>query len=162
MSTMVLYFLCGVSLIGTLMIPRGYFASDWPIVALNILGRACANGTLAICYVYSAEIYPTVVRNAGIGSSSLWARLAPMLAPYIKDLNFYEERLPIVVFGVFAMIASFLVTFLPETAHHKLPDTIEEGENLGKGENFYSSMCGNSNKKSIRENDSTSNGAIKA
>ena len=32
---------------------------------------------------------------------------------------------------------SFLVTFLPETAHHKLPDTIMDGEEAGKGENFY-------------------------
>ena len=32
---------------------------------------------------------------------------------------------------------SFLVTFLPETANHRLPDTIQEGELMGKGDNFY-------------------------
>ena len=32
---------------------------------------------------------------------------------------------------------SFLVTFLPETANHKLPDTIQEGELMGIGDNFY-------------------------
>ncbi len=41
---------------------------------------------------------------------------------------------------------SFLVTFLPETAHHKLPDTIVEGEEMGKGDTLYTSikakLCG--------------------
>ena len=32
------------------------------------------------------------------------------------------------------------MTFLPETSDHKLPDTIEEGEELGKGDTLY--KCG--------------------
>ena len=46
--------------------------NEWLIVVFNILGRASSIGTLAICYIYSAEIFPTVVRNVGIGSSSVW------------------------------------------------------------------------------------------
>ena len=41
-------------------------------MTLNVIGRACATGTLSLCYVISAEIYPTVVRNIGLGSSSFW------------------------------------------------------------------------------------------
>ena len=41
-------------------------------ILLNVFGRGCSTGTLCLCYVYSAEIYPTVIRNVGIGSSSLW------------------------------------------------------------------------------------------
>ena len=51
-----------------------YTDSDWPVMMLNVIGRACATGTLALCYVISAEIYPTVVRNIGLGSSSFWVR----------------------------------------------------------------------------------------
>lgn len=36
---------------------------------------------------------------------------------------------------------SFLVTFLPETKNHKLPDTIKESEDLGKGDTLYASCC---------------------
>ena len=39
----------------------------------------------------------------------------------------------------------FLVSFLPETTNHKLPDTIAEGELLGKGDTFYTSICRNKN-----------------
>ena len=116
---------------------RGYFYKEWPIVVLNILGRASSTGTLSVCYIYSAEIFPTVIRNVGVGSSSVWARVGPMLAPYIAALNYLEPRLPIVVFGIVALVAGFLVSFLPETTDHKLPDTIEEGEEMGKGDTLW-------------------------
>ncbi len=42
---------------------------------------------------------------------------------------------------------SFLVTFLPETAHHKLPDTVAEGEEMGKGDTLYSAIARRCGKK---------------
>jgi hypothetical protein len=56
---------------------RGKYPYEWPIVALNIFGRGSSIGALCICYVYSAEIFPTVIRNVGIGSSSVWVRKYP-------------------------------------------------------------------------------------
>ena len=113
-STMMLfYWLGGISLTLTMFIPLNYFAYEWPIVALNLLGestnsnflswctlsrsllqalfsipviilfnfsgRISAINTLAVCYIYSAEVFPTVVRNVGLGSSSFWARVGPMV-----------------------------------------------------------------------------------
>ena len=40
-------------------------------------------GAFGTAYQLSAEIYPTVVRNAGMGSSSAVARVGSMLSPYI-------------------------------------------------------------------------------
>ena len=37
-------------------------------------------------YVYSAELFPTVMRNSGMGLCSLCARIGGILAPYIADL----------------------------------------------------------------------------
>ena len=36
-------------------------------------------------YVYSVEIFPTPVRNVGIGSSSMCARIKGMIAPFMGD-----------------------------------------------------------------------------
>jgi len=138
-STMMLfYWLGGISLTLTMFIPLNYFAYEWPIVALNLLGRISAINTLAVCYIYSAEVFPTVVRNVGLGSSSFWARVGPMIAPFIVDLKVYGDTVPLAVFGVVALIAGFLVTFMPETSNTPLPDTIMDGENIGKGDSFWS------------------------
>ena len=89
-------------------------------------------GTFAIAYVYSAEIYPTVVRSAGMGSSSLMARLGGLVAPYVAAAakSHIGRNAPILVFGVTAFVAGTLALFLPETMGRKLPDTIDESEKV--------------------------------
>jgi OCT family organic cation transporter-like MFS transporter 4/5 len=45
-------------------------------VALAMLGKIGIAAAFAVIYVWSAEIFPTVVRNAGMGSSSAFARVS--------------------------------------------------------------------------------------
>ena len=68
-----------VSVIFRVFFCRGNSDNEWLIVVFNILGRASSTGTLALCYIYSAEIFPTVVRNVGIGSSSVWVRIINLI-----------------------------------------------------------------------------------
>ena len=103
-----------------------------------------------------------MVRNVGIGSSSVWvskgcvifnqklcvikvpylqARIGPMIVPYIMKLKEVDEHIPFTILGLVALFGGFLTTFLPETGNRKLPDTIEEGELMGKNDTLWSS-CG--------------------
>jgi len=42
--------------------------------------------------VFSLELYPTVLRNAGMGASSCVARMGGMMAPYVaKMVNSADE-----------------------------------------------------------------------
>jgi hypothetical protein len=50
-------------------------------------GRVFAVGTLAVCYIYSSEIFPTVVRNVGLGSCSVWARVGPMVSSKVDNCS---------------------------------------------------------------------------
>merc|ERR1719184_630868 len=140
-TMMIFYTLGGLCLTLTIFIPLNYFPYEWPILVLNLLGRISVINTLAVCYIYSAEVFPTVVRNIGLGSSSFWARVGPMIAPFIVDLKVYGAQVPLAIFGVIALLAALLVTFMPETSNTPLPDTIKEGEQLGKGDTFWSSLC---------------------
>ena len=55
-------------------------------VALAMLGKVGIAAAYGIIYVWSAELYPTVVRNAGVGISSTFANLGAMISSYIADI----------------------------------------------------------------------------
>lgn len=60
--------------------------SDLPrasLASLGILGMGIAFPT---AYLYSGELFPTVVRNVGVGSGSMCARIGSMIAPFIASL----------------------------------------------------------------------------
>ena len=50
-----------------------------------MIGKLGSAAAFAVIYVFSAELYPTVVRNAGMGASSCCARIGGILAPYVAD-----------------------------------------------------------------------------
>lgn len=75
---------------------------------------------------------PTLNRSGWVGFFSTFSRFGALLAPFVPLLKFLFEFLPLLVFGVVAFIAGILAKFLPETLGRKLPDTIEEAENIGK------------------------------
>jgi OCT family organic cation transporter-like MFS transporter 4/5 len=55
-------------------------------VTLAMLGKVGISAAYAIIYVWSAELYPTVIRNAGMGLSSTFANMGGMISPYIADI----------------------------------------------------------------------------
>ena len=52
-------------------------------VALAMLAKFGAAGGFGTIYLYSTELFPTLIRNSAIGASSSWARAGAMLAPYV-------------------------------------------------------------------------------
>ena len=93
-------------------------------------------GKLSICaayttiYIFSAEIFPTPIRNVGIGAASMSARIGGILCPYLNMLSDVWTPLPQIVYGIFAFSGGLLALFLPETLNKQLPETIEDGENF--------------------------------
>ena len=61
-------------------------ATKWITVALANIGKFGISAAFAVIYVWSAELFPTMVRNSGMGSSSMMARVGGMVCPYIADL----------------------------------------------------------------------------
>ncbi|OWF44907.1 organic cation transporter protein-like [Mizuhopecten yessoensis] len=105
-------------------------------IALCCVGKAGSTGAFAVIYIFSSELFPTVVRTGGMGASSCVARLGGMSAPYIAKLgslvgSHYGQALPLVIFGVISVAAGLFTLLLPETLHKRLPDTIDEGTRFG-------------------------------
>ncbi|XP_069108125.1 organic cation transporter protein-like [Argopecten irradians] len=106
-------------------------------ITLAMLGKVGISAAFAIIYVWSAELFPTVVRNSGMGASSSCARIGGMIAPYIADLSKVVEgnlgrALPLVIFGGASVVAGVMSLWLPETKSRALPETIEDGKRFGK------------------------------
>nr|KAI8758142.1 organic cation transporter protein-like [Biomphalaria glabrata] len=109
----------------------------WLTVALSMIGKFGASAAFAVIYFYTAELFPTVIRNSGLGLSSVMARIGGILAPYIADLGHVISGdmavvLPLLIFGGASIFAGLLALLLPETANQTLPDTLKDAKNLGK------------------------------
>lgn len=46
----------------------------------------------------------------------------------------YNESLPLILFGLTALVGGILALILPETLGCRLPDTVEEAERIGSKE----------------------------
>ena len=79
---------------------------------------------LQAAYVYTPEVYPTVLRSVGVGSCSGMARLGAALTPYIAQVLMKSSlKLAVGVYVAVALIAAFSCLMLPfETRGHELSD----------------------------------------
>ncbi|XP_029299281.1 solute carrier family 22 member 13 [Cottoperca gobio] len=105
--------------------------ADYPNVqtGLALVGKFGITASFAIIYVYTAEIFPTVLRQTGIGVSSMFARMGGVLAPIINMLHNHSPATPLLIFGTSPLLGAVLALALPETANRPLPDTVEDAEN---------------------------------
>ncbi|XP_035665062.1 organic cation transporter protein-like [Branchiostoma floridae] len=99
---------------------------------ISLLGR-CAIGVAFNCLaVYSPEVFPTVVRTMGVGVANMWSRVGGILSPFVSLLADVWPPLPMITFGILCTLGGAGVFSLPETFGIPLPDTLEDGENLGR------------------------------
>ena len=98
-----------------------------------LLGKFGATAAFGTTYLYTSELFPTSVRNACVGLSSMMGRVGAMLSPYMAMLGVLTGKpwLPMLVFAAAALFSGLLTFFLPETKGKSLPRTMEEAENLG-------------------------------
>ncbi|GFT90670.1 organic cation transporter protein [Nephila pilipes] len=118
----------GLACGATVFVPQAF---AWVSVLLAVLGKSAIAASFAIIYIYSAEIYPTVLRSTGIGFSSMFARLGGMIAPIINELRKVYKPLPMIIFALASITSGVLALALPETHNRQLPENIEEAESFG-------------------------------
>ncbi|XP_009556637.2 solute carrier family 22 member 13 isoform X1 [Cuculus canorus] len=97
---------------------------DQPVVTtvLAIIGKFTATASFSTSYVYSAELFPTVVRQTGVGICSMSARIAGIMAPLILLLEQYHQAIPMAIFGSAPVVVGLLCFLLPETRGVDLAD----------------------------------------
>lgn len=109
--------------------------------ALAILGRATANFSYNLGCQYAAELLPTVVRGQGIAFIHIMGYIASILAPFVVYLATISKVLPLLIFGMIGILGGTCCLFLPESVGCELPQTLEDGENIGRGQKFFQFPC---------------------
>ncbi|XP_049993649.1 organic anion transporter 3 [Alexandromys fortis] len=100
--------------------------------ALAVFGKGCLSGSFSCLFLYTSELYPTVLRQTGMGISNVWARVGSMIAPLVKITSEVQPYIPNVIFGTTALLGGSAAFFLLETLNRPLPETIEDIQNWHK------------------------------
>ncbi|XP_039131734.1 LOW QUALITY PROTEIN: organic cation/carnitine transporter 4-like [Dioscorea cayenensis subsp. rotundata] len=113
-------FLSGVScVIGSLLSNSG--TMKVPRLVCGLIGIFGMAATYNLLFIYTSELFPTVVRSAALGGASQAAQMGAILAPMVVVLG---DTIPFVVFGFCGVLGGLLAFLLPETMNKPLYDTI--------------------------------------
>ncbi|KAM9337189.1 solute carrier family 22 member 13-like [Symphorus nematophorus] len=115
-------FLGGATCLLVLAIPN-----DLPVVitVMATLGKFSVTAAFGACYVYTLELYPTILRHNGYGLNTMCARVGGILAPLIWLLEVYHYTIPTLTCGFLSIAASGFCLLLPETLNVELQDHTE-------------------------------------
>ena len=62
------------------------------IVTLALIGKLVIGAAYALVYLYATEVFPTLLRTYGLGTSSMVGRVGSVTAPFIVDLMVSGRR----------------------------------------------------------------------
>ncbi|XP_008331742.1 solute carrier family 22 member 6 [Cynoglossus semilaevis] len=122
--------LAGITVLLNLVVPH-----DKQLIrtSLAVVGKGCLAASFNCCYLYAGELYPTIIRQTGMGWASMMARVGAMVAPMVLLAGDYIPWLPGVIYGGAPILSGVAAIFLPETLGSPLPDTIQDVEDRGSG-----------------------------
>uniref|UniRef100_A0A3Q3FNZ5 Solute carrier family 22 member 5-like n=1 Tax=Labrus bergylta TaxID=56723 RepID=A0A3Q3FNZ5_9LABR len=137
-STICVLLLGGVSLYLIQLIPQSKHLS----VALEMLGKFGITSGSSLMYSYTAELYPTGLRNTATGtyssatliflSMSVGFLLILISSSPCSGLDF--KNLPYIILGTLCVVSAFATLFLPESFRRPLPETIQQMHKRGSGQ----------------------------
>ncbi|XP_054426622.1 solute carrier family 22 member 6-like [Pteronotus mesoamericanus] len=122
-------------LAGICILVNGVVPQDQSIVrtSLAVLGKGCLASSFTCVFLYTGELYPTMMRQMGLGMGSTMARVGSIMSPLVSMTAELYGPMPLFIFGIVPVAASAVVAFLPETLGHPLPDTVQDVENRRRG-----------------------------
>ncbi|KAI1902939.1 hypothetical protein AGOR_G00021460 [Albula goreensis] len=120
-------FLGGVGLLFIQLIPRNV---NWLSVTLEMVGKFGFTAAFSVVYAFTAELYPTVLRNTAVCACSMASRVGSISAPYFVYLGRYYKSLPYLLMGSLTVFSALLSLLLPESRGMPLPETIDHMQSI--------------------------------
>ncbi|XP_015745373.2 solute carrier family 22 member 6-A-like [Python bivittatus] len=121
--------LAGLTILANIFIPHDLQTVRTTVA---VFGKGCLGASFNCIYLFTGELYPTVLRQTGMGLSNTMARLGGIVAPAVRMTGEYIPFLPHLIYGAAPIISGIVATFLPETRNIPLLETIEQVENRSR------------------------------
>ena len=94
--------------------------------------RFVAGISIKVVITMIAELFPTPIRSTVMGLGAIGHGIGGFLGLLIETLALIWDPLPLLVIGSFAILATLLCFFIPETKDEPLPETIEDAIKIGQ------------------------------
>ncbi|KAJ1147825.1 hypothetical protein NDU88_000679 [Pleurodeles waltl] len=95
---------------------------------IAILAKGFSEAAFTAIDLLTTELYPTVLRQNGLGYNIFLARIGVSLAPMVLLLDEVWKFLPQVIFASAAILSGIVTFAFPETLNVRLPETVKDVE----------------------------------
>ncbi|XP_048736781.1 organic cation transporter protein-like [Ostrea edulis] len=121
---------CLLSILPAFFLDSSY---TWLLVAFAMVGKFGISAAFGEIYIYTGELFPTVVRSFILGFCGIGARLGATISPYIYYFadGKFGEALPLIIFGGSTIMVALLSIQLPETRGRKLLENVNDADHEG-------------------------------
>ncbi|XP_070307502.1 putative solute carrier family 22 member 31 isoform X2 [Odocoileus virginianus] len=119
-----------LGLASLLLLAGAQYLPSWTVLFLSVLGLLASQAVSALSSLFSAEVFPTVIRGAGLGLVLGAGFLGQAAAPLTKMHGRHGFFLQHVVFTSFALLALLCILLLPESRGRALPQSLQDADRL--------------------------------
>ena len=119
-----------------------FIPSHLRVVTLSLvfLNKISLQIIFLLCYLWTAELNPTVLRSSALGFASMTSRFSGMTIPFFENFSEIWEPLPLLIYSLMAFSVIVCSVLLPETRGKKLPETFQNGEAIERNNNNLKSQ----------------------
>ena len=86
-----------------------------------------SSAVFQLIFLYTAELFPTLIRNTALGFSNTASGIGSIGAPFVIGLG---GIIPLIAMGSLAILGGLTGIVLPETLGRPLPHSLEQVELL--------------------------------
>lgn len=117
-----------VSIVGVLyFVHEGVRGLDTAKLILAMIGKLCVATCFSVLYLWTFELFPTVVRSQGLIFCQIAGRVGAAGAPFIAtNLAESSKPLPFIVMGAAGFLSALCGCWLPETNGRKTRENYED------------------------------------
>ncbi|EDS45427.1 organic cation transporter [Culex quinquefasciatus] len=119
--------LCGLFCFLSEFVPA---ENHWTNLGMFLVSKLAITMSFCTLYIYTAEIFPTNLRQSLMAICSMFGRFGSMIAPQTPLLAKLWLPLPMVVFGTMGIASGLTILQFPETLNTQLPNTVEEAMSM--------------------------------